>query len=177
MPLYAWDGHEPELPGDGSAFVADTAVLIGRVRLKAGASVWFGAVLRGDNDWLEVGEGSNIQDGCLLHADEGVPTIVGPGCTIGHHVVLHGCTLGCHVLVGMGALVMNHAVIGDNSIVGAGALVTERKVFPERSLIMGSPARLIRELDAATIATLPDGAAHYRAKAAAWPTKARQLPR
>ena len=146
MPLYSIDGVSPEL-ASGRCYVAPDAVLIGRVRIADNASVWFNAVLRGDNEWIEVGEGSNVQDGCVLHTDPGFPLSIGAGCTIGHGVVLHGCTVGDNSLVGMGAVVLNGAKIGRNSIVGASALVTEGKEFPDNSLIVGAPAKVVRQLD------------------------------
>jgi len=147
MPIYELDGQSPDLPADGRYYIADTAVVIGRVRLLAEASIWFGSVLRGDNEWIEVGERSNVQESCTFHTDMGFPLTIGPQCTIGHNVVLHGCTIGTNSLVGMGAIVLNGARIGRNSLVGAGALVTEGKAFPDNSLIVGSPARALRMLD------------------------------
>jgi len=147
MPIYALDGETPDLPDEGHYFVADTAVVIGRVRLKRDASVWFGSTLRGDNEWIEVGERSNVQENCTFHTDMGYPLTIGPACTIGHNVVLHGCTIGDNSLIGMGAIVLNGARIGRNCLVGAGALVTEGKLFPDNSLIVGSPARALRTLD------------------------------
>ena len=148
MAIYELDGQAPDLPADGDYFIAETATVIGKVRLKKGASVWFGAVLRGDNEWIEVGEGSNVQDGSTCHTDLGFPLTIGKNCTIGHNVILHGCTLEDGALVGMGSIVMNGARIRRGSIVGAGAVITEGKEFPENSLIIGAPARVIRTLDA-----------------------------
>src|ERR1700694_3201291 len=147
MPIYEIDGQAPEFPGEGHYWVAETAVLIGKVRLRRDASVWFGAVLRGDNEWIELGERSDIQDNCTLHTDPGFPLVVGSNTLVGHNVVLHGCTVGNSSLIGMGAVLLNGAKIGNNSLVGAGALVTEGKSFPDNSLIVGSPARAIRTLD------------------------------
>jgi carbonic anhydrase/acetyltransferase-like protein (isoleucine patch superfamily) len=147
MPIYEIDGQAPEFPGEGQYYVADTAVLIGRVRLKAEASVWFGAVLRGDNEWIELGERSQIQDNATLHTDPGFPLTIGSNCVIGHNVILHGCTIGDDSLIGMGAIMMNGVKIGKNSLVGAGSVVPEGKTFPDNSLIIGSPARAIRTLD------------------------------
>ena len=144
MPLYALENERPDLPGEGRYWIADTAILIGRVRLQPDTSVWWGAVLRGDNEWIEIGERTQIQDNCTVHTDPGFPATIGPECVIGHNVVLHGCTIGAHSLVGMGAIILNGARIGRHCIVGAGALVTEGKEFPDRSLIVGSPARVIR---------------------------------
>jgi len=161
MAIYELDGQAPDLPADGNYFIADTATVIGRVRLKPGASVWFGAVLRGDTEWIEIGEGSNVQDGSTCHTDLGFPLVVGKNCTVGHNVILHGCTIEDGALVGMGAIVMNGAKIGRNSIVGAGSVITEGKEFPERSLIIGSPARVIRTLDDAQVAKMGGAAKFY----------------
>jgi carbonic anhydrase/acetyltransferase-like protein (isoleucine patch superfamily) len=146
MAIYELDGQGPDLPQDGSYYIADTAVVIGKVRLLRGASVWFGAVLRGDNEWIEVGEGSNIQDNSTCHTDPGFPLVIGKNVTVGHNVILHGCTLEDDSLVGMGAIVMNGAKIGRGAVVGAGSVITEGKQFPDYSLIIGSPARVIRTL-------------------------------
>ena len=143
MALYELDGQRPDLPADGNYFVADTATVIGKVRLKANASVWFGAVLRGDNEWIEIGEGSNVQDNCTCHTDAGFPLTIGKNCTIGHNAILHGCTVEDGALIGMGAIVLNGARIARGSIVGAGSVVTTGKQFPEYSLIIGSPAKVI----------------------------------
>src|SRR5712671_4324448 len=147
MPIYELDGVKPEFPGEGAYWIAETAVLIGRVRLKRDTSVWFGAVLRGDNEWIELGERSQIQDNATLHTDPGFPMVIGTDCVIGHNVILHGCTVGDNSLIGMGAILLNGAKIGRHSLVGAGALVTEGKEFPDHSLIVGAPARVIRSLD------------------------------
>jgi carbonic anhydrase/acetyltransferase-like protein (isoleucine patch superfamily) len=147
MPIYELNGAKPEFPAEGEYWVADNATLIGRVRLKRQSSVWFGAVVRGDNDWIELGERSQIQDNATLHTDPGFPMVIGANCVIGHNVILHGCTIGDDSLIGMGSIVMNGARIGSNCIVGAGAVVTEGKTFPDNSLIVGAPARVIRTLD------------------------------
>lgn len=147
MPLYALDEIRPDVPPDGAWWLAPDAHLIGRVRIGADVGVWFGAVMRGDNEWIEIGEGSNVQEGCVLHTDMGSPLTVGRNCTIGHRAILHGCTIGDNSLVGMGATVLNGAKIGRNCLVGANALVTEGKEFPDNSLIVGAPARAIRTLD------------------------------
>ena len=149
MPLFSLRGEKPDLPPAGRFYVAETALLIGRVRLKAGASVWFNSVLRGDNEWIEIGERTNIQDNCTLHTDPGYPLTVGPGSTIGHNAILHGCTIGTNTLVGMGAILLNGAQIGDNCIIGAGALVSERKVVADNTVMVGSPARKLRDVDEA----------------------------
>ena len=159
--IYELDGHRPDLPNEGSYWIAPTATLIGKVRLKRDASVWFGAVLRGDNEWIELGERSQIQDNATLHTDPGFPMTIGPNCVIGHNVILHGCTIGANSLIGMGAIVLNGARIADNCLVGAGALVTEGKTFPENSLIVGSPARAIRTLDDTAIKMIAGGADVY----------------
>jgi carbonic anhydrase/acetyltransferase-like protein (isoleucine patch superfamily) len=161
MPIYELDGTRPEFPDDGRYWVAETAVLIGRVRLKADASVWFGAVLRGDNEWIELGERSQIQDNSTLHTDPGFPLVIGANCVIGHNTMLHGCMVGDNSLIGMGAIVLNGARIGKNSLVGAGALVTEGKSFPDNSLIVGAPARAIRTLDDKAVARIVEGADIY----------------
>ncbi|MCW4460613.1 gamma carbonic anhydrase family protein [Sphingomonas sp. BT-65] len=159
MAIYAFDGIEPSI--DADAWIAPSADVIGDARLAAGASLWFGAVIRADNTPIIVGERSNIQEGAMLHSDPGIPLTIGADCTIGHHAILHGCTLGDRVLVGMGAIVLNRAEIGDDCLIGAGALVTEGKIFPPGSLIVGSPARAVRELDATARATLLISAHSY----------------
>ncbi len=161
MAIYELDGIRPQLPADGDCFIADSASVIGNVKLHGGTSVWFGAVLRGDNELIEIGEGSNVQDNCTFHTDPSFPLTVGRHCTIGHNVILHGCTIGDGALIGMGAIVMNGARIGPGSIVGAGAVVTEGKEFPENSLIVGAPAKAIRTIDPEASAHFFKGAAHY----------------
>src|SRR5947209_13043126 len=158
MPIFELAGERPEFPADGQYWIAETAVVIGRVRLKSEASVWWGAVLRGDNEWIEIGERSQIQDNATLHTDPGFPLTIGPDCVIGHNVILHGCTIGANSLIGMGAILLNGARIGENCLVGAGALITEGKGFPDKSLIVGAPARAVRSLDAASIKGLTAGA-------------------
>jgi carbonic anhydrase/acetyltransferase-like protein (isoleucine patch superfamily) len=166
MAIYQLDGQAPELPADGNYFIASTATVIGKVRLKNSASVWFGAVLRGDNEWIEVGEGTNVQDNSTCHTDMGFPLTIGKNCTVGHNVILHGCTLEDDALVGMGSIVMNGAKIGRGSIVGAGSVITEGKQFPEYSLIIGSPARVIRALEPAQAAEMGSAAKFYVANGA-----------
>ncbi|WP_373504291.1 gamma carbonic anhydrase family protein [Aestuariivirga sp.] len=161
MTLYALDGISPELPEEGACWIAPGAVLIGKVKLERMASVWFGAVLRGDNELITVGENSNVQDGCVLHTDPGLELVIGRNCTIGHKAILHGCTIGDNTLIGMGAVILNRARIGSNCLIGANALVTEGKVIPDNSLVMGAPAKVVRELDAEAIANLPKSAAGY----------------
>lgn len=165
MAIYSLDGEAPELPQNGRYWVAGSATVAGRVRLGEDAGVWFGAVIRGDNEWIEIGARTNVQDNCTLHSDHGLPLTIGEGCTLGHGAIVHGCTIGDNVLIGMGATILNGARIGANSIVGAGSLVTEGKSFPENSLIVGSPAKAIRTLDEATIAKLRLSAEHYAANA------------
>jgi len=149
--MQALGDRAPVLEGGGH-FLADNASIIGSIRLKDQSSVWFHSVLRGDNDWLEVGERSNIQDGCILHTDPGIPLVVGNGVTVGHRVMLHGCRVGDNSLIGIGSTLLNGAAIGRNCIVGAHSLVTENKSFPDGSLILGSPARVARELSDEEIA-------------------------
>ncbi len=159
--IYELDGQKPDLPEEGRYWVAPNASVIGKVRLNTDCSIWFGAVLRGDNEWIELGERSQIQDNSTLHTDPGFPISIGPDCVIGHNVILHGCTIGTRALIGMGAIVLNGARIGAGCMVGAGALVTEGKEFPEKSLIVGSPARAIRTLDDAAAITIAAGADFY----------------
>ena len=147
MPIYELADARPEFPAHGEYWIAETATLIGRVRLKKHTSVWFGAVLRGDNEWIELGERSQIQDNATLHTDPGFPMFIGANCVIGHNVILHGCVIGDESLVGMGAIMMNGSRVGTNCIVGAGAVITEGKTFPDNSLIVGAPARVVRTLD------------------------------
>jgi len=164
MAIYELDGQGPDLPQDGSYFIADTAVVIGKVRLLKSASVWFGAVLRGDNEWIEVGEGSNIQDNSTCHTDPGFPLVIGKNVTVGHNVILHGCTLEDDSLVGMGAIVMNGAKIGRGAVVGAGSVITEGKQFPEYSLVIGSPARVIRTLTPEQASAMGRAAKSYQVR-------------
>jgi carbonic anhydrase/acetyltransferase-like protein (isoleucine patch superfamily) len=159
--IYELDGHRPEFPGEGQYWIAPCATLIGKVRLKPESSVWFGAVLRGDNEWIELGERSQIQDNATLHTDPGFPLTIGRDCVIGHNVILHGCSIGANTLIGMGAIVLNGARIPENCLVGAGALVTEGKTYPPGSLIVGSPARVLRPLKDEDIKNIAGGAEIY----------------
>jgi carbonic anhydrase/acetyltransferase-like protein (isoleucine patch superfamily) len=159
MALYELDGKSPQL-GAG-AWVADSAQVIGNVELAEGASIWFGCVLRGDNEPIRIGRNSNVQDLSMLHSDLGVPLTLGENVTIGHQVMLHGCTIGDNSLIGIQAVVLNNAKIGRNCIVGAGSVVTEGKEFPDNSLIFGSPAKVVRTLDEAAVAKLKANADHY----------------
>jgi len=163
MALYQLDELAPRLaPG---AWVADSAQVIGNVELGVNASVWFGAILRGDTELLKIGSGSNVQDGSVLHADVGFPVTLGENVTVGHKVMLHGCTVGDGSLIGIGAVVLNGAKIGRHCLVGAGALVTEGKEFPDGSMIIGSPAKVVRQLMPDQIAGLLRSATHYVANA------------
>ena len=163
MAVYELDGVAPQVPD--SAWIADSAQVMGAVRLGEDSSVWFGAVLRGDTETIEIGDGSNIQDGSVLHADIGKPLKVGRNVTVGHKVMLHGCTIGDGSLIGIGAVVLNGAKLGRHCLVGAGALVTEGKEFPDGSMIIGSPAKAVRELTPAQIEGLELSARHYIANA------------
>ncbi len=162
--IRALGDRKPVLEGSGH-FIAGNATIVGSVRLRDEASVWFNCVLRGDNDWLEIGERSNIQDGCVLHTDPGIPLIIGDGVTVGHKAMLHGCTIGSNSLIGIGSTVLNGAKIGSNCIVGAHALVTENKTIPDGSLVLGSPAKVVRELSAEEIAKIAVSAEVYVANA------------
>jgi carbonic anhydrase/acetyltransferase-like protein (isoleucine patch superfamily) len=162
MAIYQLDDDVPQIAA--SAWVADSASVIGRVRMDEGASVWYGAVVRGDNDQIQLGRNTNIQDGSVLHADAGVPLTLGERVTVGHQAMLHGCSIGDGTLIGIQAVVLNGAKIGCNCIVGAGALVTEGKEFPDGSLIVGSPARLVRPLTPAQFEMLAHLAEHYVAQ-------------
>ena len=161
MPIYSLDGNAPLLPQPDRFWIAPDAHVIGRVRLGLDVGVWFGAVLRGDNEPIDIGEATNIQEGAVLHTDEGAPLTVGAGCTIGHRAILHGCTIGENSLVGMGATVLNHARIGRNCLIGANALITEGKEFPDNSLIVGAPAKAIRALDEAAVERLRWSSRNY----------------
>jgi carbonic anhydrase/acetyltransferase-like protein (isoleucine patch superfamily) len=163
MAIYELDGHAPQLAR--SAYVADSAQVIGKVTLEENTSVWFGTVIRGDNDYIRIGRNSNIQDASVLHVDAGVPLTLGENVTVGHKVTLHGCTVGDGSLIGIGAVVLNHAKIGKNCLVGAGALVTEGKEFPDGSMILGSPAKAVKQLTPEQIAGLQRAAQSYVEKA------------
>lgn len=176
MPLYSLDDAAPETPPAGAWWMAPDAHLIGRVRIGRDVGIWFGAVLRGDNEWIEIGEGSNIQEGCVLHTDMGFPLSVGAACTIGHRAILHGCTIGDNSLVGMGATVLNGATIGRNCLVGANALVTEGKIFPDNALIVGAPAKAVRTLDEAAAAGIARSAAGYVARWKQFAAGLKRLP-
>jgi len=164
MAIYSLDGVSPRL-ADRSTWVAETATVIGDVTLAEQVGIWFGAVLRGDNTPIGIGRGTNIQENCVIHSDPGFPATIGEGCTIGHGAIVHGCTIGDNTLVGMGAIVLNGAVIGRNCVVGAGALVREKEQIPDNSLVVGSPAKVIRQIDEKGEAMLRKSAEVYAAKA------------
>jgi len=159
MAIFELDGNTPRL--DDGAWVAESAEVIGRVELHKNASVWPKVVIRGDNDLIQIGEGSNVQDASILHTDPGYPLILGKNVTVGHQVMLHGCQIGDGSLIGIGAVILNGAKIGKNCLVGAGALVTEGKEFPDGSMILGSPAKVVRDLTPEQIAGLRKIAQHY----------------
>ena len=159
MAIYRLADRVPSIAA--SAWVADSAQVIGAIELGEHVSIWFNAVLRGDNEWITVGEGSNVQDGCVLHTDMGAPLTIGKDVTIGHQVMLHGCTIGDETLIGIGAVVLNNAKIGKNCLVGAGSLVTEGKEFPDGSMILGSPAKVVKQLSPEQIEGLRRSARHY----------------
>ncbi|WP_417310307.1 gamma carbonic anhydrase family protein [Devosia sp.] len=161
MAIYALGDSRPELPGDDQYWVAPDASVMGRVILRENASVWYGAVVRGDNDPIEIGEDSNVQDLSVLHTDVGAPLTIGKGVTIGHRVMLHGCTIGDYSLIGIGSTILNGAVIGKNCIIGAHTLITEGKAIPDNSLVVGSPGRVMKTLDADTAEMLKASADHY----------------
>ena len=161
MPIYALDDATPELPPEGDYWVAPNAVLIGKVRLLKGASIWWGCVLRGDQDWITVGENSNIQDNSVIHVDPGQPVTIGANCTVGHRVIVHSCTVEDGSLIGMGSTLLNRSRIGKYCLVGANSLVTEGKEFPDGSMIMGAPAKVTRPLNEREFAGLKMSAAGY----------------
>ena len=171
MTAYALGSVSPTLHPEG-CWIASSASVIGNVKLERNASVWFAAVLRGDNDPIVIGENSNIQDGCVMHTDPGFPMLVGSGCTVGHQAILHGCIIGDNTLIGMGATVLTGARIGNNCLIGANALVTEGKVIPDGSMVLGSPGKIIRQLSEDEIRRNAKAAAHYVAN---WQRFAREL--
>lgn len=161
MTLYNLDGVDVATPASGAFWVAPNAVLLGKVKLEDEASVWFGAVLRGDNEMITVGERSNVQDGCVLHTDPGYPLTIGPDCTIGHMVMLHGCTIGRGSLIGIGSIILNGARIGEECVIGANTLIPENKDIPARSMVMGSPGKVVRQLTDDDVARFQRGSARY----------------
>lgn len=160
MTLYSFDGIAPEIAED--SWIAPDANVIGKIVVEEGASIWFGSTLRGDNEVIHVGSGSNIQENSVLHTDMGFPLTIGKGCTIGHKAMLHGCTIGDNSLIGMGATVLNGAKIGKNCLIGANALITEGKEIPDGSLVMGAPGKVVRQLDDAAIESLRKSAIGYQ---------------
>ena len=175
MPVYQLGEHAPQIAPD--AWVAPDAVVVGQVEMAAGSSVWYGAVVRGDNETIRIGRHSNIQDNSVLHTDPGFPIEIGRNVTIGHLVMLHGCTIGDGSLIGIGAIVLNGAKIGRHSIVGAGALVTEGKEFPDGSMILGSPAKVVKTLTPEQATQFAQGAAHYVANARRYQRDLQQVAR
>jgi carbonic anhydrase/acetyltransferase-like protein (isoleucine patch superfamily) len=161
MALYELDGVGVETPASGNFWVAPNAVLLGKVRLEEDASVWFGAVLRGDNELITVGARSNVQDGCVLHTDPGYPLTIGADCTIGHMVMLHGCSIGRGSLVGIGSIILNGAKIGEECLIGANTLIAEGKDIPARSMVIGSPGKIVRQLTDDDVKRFGSGAGRY----------------
>jgi carbonic anhydrase/acetyltransferase-like protein (isoleucine patch superfamily) len=159
MAIYQFDEWAPQL-AEG-AWVAESASVIGKVRMGEGASVWYGAVLRGDNDWITLGRNTNVQDGSVLHCDPGVPLMLGDDVTVGHQVMLHGCSVGDGSLIGIKSVILNHARIGRNCLIGANSLITEGKEIPDRSLVMGSPGKVVRQVTDAERMILQGSALHY----------------
>lgn len=161
MPIYMLENVKPELPEGDEYWIAPDAVLIGRVRLLRHASVWFGSVLRGDNDWITVGENSNVQDNSVIHTDPGQPTVIGTNVTVGHRAILHSCEIGDNSLIGMGSTILNRVKIGRNCLIGANTLIAEGKEIPDNSLVVGSPGRVVKELSEAQLAHLKMSADIY----------------
>jgi carbonic anhydrase/acetyltransferase-like protein (isoleucine patch superfamily) len=163
MSIYQLGEMRPDI--HETAWIADDANIIGNVELKEDSSIWFCATIRGDNEIVVVGKGANIQENTVLHTDIGFPLTIGENCTIGHKVMLHGCEIGNNTLIGMGAVILNGAKIGDNCLIGAGALITENKVIPDRSLVMGTPGKIVRQLDDTAIERITQSALHYQENA------------
>jgi carbonic anhydrase/acetyltransferase-like protein (isoleucine patch superfamily) len=161
MTIYDLGGWKIETPPSGNYWIAPNAVVLGHVRLLENASVWFGAVLRGDNDWITVGENSNVQDGSVLHTDPGSPLIIGRGVTVGHMVMLHGCEIGDGSLVGIGSIILNRVKIGKNCLIGANTLIPEGKEIPDNSMVLGSPGKVIRPVSPDQVTVLKYSAEHY----------------
>jgi carbonic anhydrase/acetyltransferase-like protein (isoleucine patch superfamily) len=164
MSVYAFEGVSPTLPDEGRYWVAPSAAVIGKVTLDEDVSIWFGAVLRGDNEPIRLGARTNIQEHVMIHTDPKFPCTVGPDCTVGHRAILHGCTLGANTLIGMGAIVLNGARVGDNCLIGAGALVSEGREIPDNSLVLGMPGKVVRQVTEDQIAMIKRGVASYAAK-------------
>jgi carbonic anhydrase/acetyltransferase-like protein (isoleucine patch superfamily) len=173
MPIYQFGDLAPEI--DASAYIADSANIIGKVRIEANASIWFDVTIRGDNELITISENSNVQEGSILHTDPGYPMVIGKNVTVGHQAMLHGCTVGDGSLIGIQAVVLNGAKIGKNCLVGAGALVTEGKEFPDNSLIIGSPAKVVRTLSEADIAGLQRNANIYVKRGQAFKTQLKRI--
>lgn len=161
MTVYSLDGVAPQMPEDGDWWVAPSATVIGNVKLLKGASVWFGATIRGDNELITIGENSNVQDGSVLHTDPGAPLTIGTNVTVGHLVMLHGCTIGDGTLVGIGSVILNRARIGKNCLIGANTFIGEGKEIPDNSMVLGAPGKVIREVDAGMAEILRGSAGHY----------------
>lgn len=173
MAIFTLGDRKPQLGND--VWIAPNATVIGDVRLADNVSIWWNAVLRGDNDPISIGANTNIQDGSVLHTDEGVPMSIGADVTVGHQVMLHGCTVGDGSLIGIGSIVLNRAVIGKESIVGANSLIPEGKVFPDRVLIVGSPGKVVRELTDEEVLKLRKSAAHYVSNAGRYRTSLKEI--
>lgn len=173
MPIYQLGPHIPQI--DDTAYITDTAKLIGKVQIDARASIWFDVTIRGDNELIHIGENSNVQESCVLHTDPGYPLTVGPNVTIGHQAMLHGCTIGEGSLVGIQAVILNGAKIGKNCLVGAGALVTEGKEFPDNSLIIGAPAKAVRTLTEADLAGMQRNTANYAERGQLYKTELKRI--
>ncbi|MBV1903800.1 MAG: gamma carbonic anhydrase family protein [Marinosulfonomonas sp.] len=173
--IYALGDIEPQFPEDGDYWVAPDANLIGRIVMESGSSVWFGATLRGDNEAIVLGQGSNIQENSVLHTDPGCPLNIGKNCTIGHKAMLHGCTIGDGSLIGMGATILNGAKIGAGCLIGAGALITEGKEIPDGSLVMGAPGKVVRQMDDDAIEIITRSAAKYQANMRRFKTQMRAV--
>ena len=161
MTVYSLDGKTPSLPSEGDYWIAPNAAVMGNVILKKNASIWFNVTLRGDNDPIEIGENTNIQDGSVLHTDVGMPLIIGKNVTVGHMVMLHGCTIGDNSLIGIGSIILNGAKIGRNCLIGANSLITEGKEIPDNSMVMGAPGKVVREVSEGQIQMLTGSALHY----------------
>lgn len=172
--LYSLENRSPELNGDGH-FIAENATIIGSVRLQPRASVWFNVVIRGDNDWIEIGEDSNVQDGAVLHTDAGIPLTIGKGVTVGHQAMLHGCSIGDYSLIGINAVVLNGAKIGKHCLIGANALIPENKVIPDNSMVLGSPGKVVKTLEGPVLQMLEGSAAHYVQNAARYTDHLKEL--
>ena len=173
MAIYQLGDISPEI--DASAYITDSAKIIGKVKIDANASVWFGTVIRGDNELIHIGENSNLQESCTLHTDPGFPLSVGKNVTVGHQAMLHGCDIGDGSLIGIQAVILNGAKIGRNCLVGAGALVTEGKEFPDNSLIVGSPAKVIRTLNDEAIAHMQANTQNYVRRAQEYKTQLKRI--